>query len=136
MQIVKAAVESIMYYHTDGDSSTNGVYKIALGITVTSQNSKYVYDTETGYGKIKEDVLVQEVNSLGTASKLGIKQGDIIRAIVVDGTSYEFNRYFNIGDLLMTFTEGESFYIVYERSGIEHSTISYTVSKSDIIKVD
>lgn len=67
IQIVKGVTENIMLHYNDGEASTNGVYKITLGITVTSQNSKYTYNSENGYGTVTEEIVVSEIASGGIA---------------------------------------------------------------------
>ncbi len=137
IEIVKATVESIMYYHEDGDSTTNGAYKIALGVTVVAANSKYVYDAELGFGSVKEDLLIDDLTTTGIAYKIGLEAGDIITSMVINGEKFELDRYFDIGDLLITLTSGEKFYFFYidKDTGTEQKTSVYSVSDRDLSKI-
>lgn len=134
IQIVKGVTENIMLHYNDGEDSTNGVYKITLGITVTSQNSKYTYNSENGYGTITEEIVVSEITSGSIAkSKLGLKTGDILTSIVIDGVEYKLERYFDIGDYLLSLTEDSTFYFI---KGSGKSTNSYTVTASDLEQIE
>lgn len=135
IQIVKGVTENIMLHYNDGDDSTNGVYKITLGITVTAQNSKYTYDVENGYGKITEEIVVSEITSGGIARKIGLKSGDVLTAIIINGVQYELDRYFDIADHILYLTKDASFSFVYEQNGSEKTTSSYTVSSSVLFSV-
>jgi S1-C subfamily serine protease len=133
LEIVKAVTDNVMYYAMDGDDTTNGVYKITVGVTVTGQNAKYVYDEGKGYGKIVEDVLVMEVAEGSIAAdKLGIQAGDVLKAIVVDGVRYDIGRYFEIGHYVLALHEGVSYYFIKDTG---ETTGAYTVQKSDLNNV-
>lgn len=132
VEIVKGVAENIMEHYLDGDSSTNGVYKITLGLKVAAKNSKYVYDTESGYGSITEKIVVDTLTDGGIAQTIGLSEGDEVKAIVIDGVSYLLNRYFEIGNYVLALTEGVSFCFEYERNGEKKTTSEYTVSLSDL----
>ncbi len=132
VQIVKGVTENIMLHAKDGDEETNGLYKIKLGITVVSQNSKYTYDAASGFGSITEDILISEITENGIAAKLGLKKGDLLKAIVVNGERYTLNRYFEIGDHIPYLTEGVTFSFVCERNGEEKTTSTHTVLATDL----
>lgn len=130
--IVKAVTENILLHHKDGDDTTQGVYKTTLGVTVQAQNSKYVYDEETGYGNIVEDIVVLEVASDSIALSLGLQISDVITKIEYGGKVHGLNRYFDIADHLLHLTSGVSFRFIYERGGVEKQTTYYTIKASDL----
>jgi len=132
IDIVKPVVENIMYYSSFGETK---VKKITLGVTVVSQNSKYVFDEQIGYGKIVEDVVVKEVTGPITIA-LGLMVGDRIDKISVGGTTYEIDRYFEIGDILYTIRSGDSISVTYERGGVIYSSTPYTVKDTDLLVVE
>lgn len=132
--IVKGVANNILLHHADGDQTTNGVYKIKLGITVTGKNSKYTYDEGLGYGTITEDVLVSEVTAGGIAATMGLQAGDIVTGITFGGKTYAVDRTFHIGDILPYLTKGVTFAIVYQRNG-EKTTPTYTVKATDLLNV-
>ncbi len=134
VSIVKGIASNILLHHADGDATTNGVYKIKLGITVTGENSKYTYDEKLGYGRITEDVLINEVTAGGIASIMGLQAGDIVTGITFGGKTYAVDRTFHIGDILPYLTKGVAFSIVYQRNG-EQTMPTYTVKASDLLNV-
>lgn len=132
VDIVRATVENIMYYVQKGEKN---VRRISLGITVTSENSRYVYDKSTGYGTIVEDVMIANVGSGSIAEKMGIAIGDRISELIVNEEHYTLNRSFNIGDILLIIRENDVISLVYERDGATNTTSTYTVKAEDILKI-
>ena len=135
--IVKGVADNVIFYANDGNDQTNGAYKIKLGVTVTAENQKFVYDSEKGYGNIQEEITVSELTLLGLAQRMGLKTGAVLKAIVIDGEKYELDRIFDIGDLLFDVTVGKTFFFLYSYGGTDElQTRSYTVKASDLIKVE
>ncbi len=132
LNIVKNTTESILYYARQGERS---VKKITVGVTVRYENSKYVYDTESQYGKIVEDVIVDSVVSGSIAEGIGIKAGDKISSIKINGMEYAINRYFEIGDILYTIRQGDEISICYERGNEQKQTGMYEIKATDLIAV-
>lgn len=135
LNIVKNVCKNILNYHLDNDDSTQGVYKVTLGVTVTSQNSKYVYDVNSGYGTIKEEILIKEVSNDSISDILGLKENDIIKSIIINDKEYVLDRYFDLGDILITLRENDVISIKYDRDGLAYTTNNYTVLKSDLTNV-
>ena len=133
LSIVTGVANNIMAYYTD--TATNP-YKITLGVTVKSQNSKYVYDEKSGYGNIVEEIVVSEVSSSSIASTLELKANDILTKFVVNGTEHTLSRNFDIADIILTIRQGDVISFVIERDGASQTTAIYTVQKSDLNKID
>src|SRR5699024_352441 len=114
----------------------NGAYRITPGVSVTAQTSRYVYDGETGYGHIEEEVTAASVTKGSVAETLGLKEGDIIDAILVNGTEHEILRTFHIYDILLTVRAGENIRIRDERDGALQVTDGYTVSSTDLSPIE
>ncbi len=129
VEVVKGAVENIMFYSRTGEKNAKIV---TLGITVSTQNSKYVYNQSTGYGQITEDVVVQSVTNGGIAYKMGIKTGDRILSFTVNGQTKLINREFEIGDILLYIRKGDEFYITVERGGVNIELEKITVQNADL----
>ena len=132
LDLVTGVADNILYYANDGDDSTNGAYRITLGLSVTADSSRYVYDAATGYGHIEEVVTVSSVSAGTIAGKLELAEGDRIDALVVNGTEYGVSRTFHIYDILLTVRAGDSIRIRYERDGSLQMTDSYAVSTADL----
>lgn len=132
LEIVRNTVANIIYYANDGNDSTNGVYKPVLGVTVDSRNSRYVYDSSTGYGKIVEEVVIDTVNDASIAQSLGLQSTDILAAIIVNGTEYTICQSFDISDILLTVRASDSIAVLYERDSQICTSQSYILRDSDL----
>lgn len=130
IEIVCGTADNIIYYFEKG-YDTRCAYKITLGITVQSQNSKFVYDSLTGYGKICEEVVLSAVSEGSIAEKMGLEAGDILSAIIVNDTEYTITRTFNISDLILTLREGDTIRCEVERGDMTVKTSIYTLSETD-----
>ena len=135
LSIVKGVAKNVMHYHSDGNDETNGVYKATIGITVLSEKSRYVYNETAGYGEIVENIILSTVESCSIAETIGLQTGDRLISIKIDNTVYALNRYFDIADGLLSLTVGTQFSFVYQRSGEEYTTQTYTITASDILTV-
>lgn len=140
LEIVKGTVENILHYYNDGDSSTIGAYKITLGVTVTTQNSKYVYDASSGYGSVQEEVIVNSVTAGSIAETLGLQANDKIVSLFINDTEYTINRSFRISDLILTMRENDIIKVKYERTEndetAEHTSDGYTLARTDLVQLD
>ena len=135
LEIVRGTADSIIFYANDGNTETDGVSRLLLGVTVTTQNSKYVYDPSSGYGKISEEVVIASVSEDSIAQTLGLLEGDILTAVIINGTQYEIDRSFEIENLSLTVRANDLVQIVYTRNGESFITQQYTVSYSDLTQV-
>lgn len=140
LPIVTGAADNIIYFYEDGDSSTNGVYKVDFcsDSALMSQNSRYVYDKETGKGEIVEDVILGVAS--GLSSELGLEAGDTLCSFIIgrDGESIEYaiGRTFDISDLLFVLRPGDTFSVKYDRDGRKDLiTSSVTLEFSDFSSV-
>ena len=131
LQVVRGTVENILFHANDGDDLTSGLLTPTRGVTVTSQNSRYVYDAAAGVGKIYEDVSVAEVTSRSIAAELGVQEGDLLRALTVNGTTREIARSYDIGDLRLTLRPGDVLSFTVERDGDTVVTDTYTLTSDD-----
>ncbi len=131
LQVVRGTVENILFHATDGDDNTNGLLTPTLGIGLESQNARYVYDAAEGYGKIYEDVAVATISSRSIAAGIGIEEGDLVCAFLINGKAYEIARSYDIGDLCLTLRPGDTLSFTVERDGAQVSTASYTLDSDD-----
>lgn len=131
LQVVRGTVENILFHATDGDDNTNGLLTPTLGIGLESQNARYVYDAAEGYGKIYEDVAVATVSSRSIAAGIGVEEGDLVCAFLINGKAYEIARSYDIGDLRLTLRPGDTLSFTVERDGAQVSTASYTLDSDD-----
>lgn len=109
-------------------SAVSGVKKFTLGVTVSGTSSRFVYDSATGSGRIVEDVTVTAVEADCAARAMGLAEGDIITGVRIGETEYKINRFFEIGDLLLTVRAGDGVTISYKRGGQEGISSPYSVT--------
>ena len=157
VQVVKNAVENIVYYANDGKSATEGVMKFSCYAVFSSQNSRYVYDEVSGYGNIVEDVIVSSVgeNSQTVENQMGMKVGDVVKSVVVtrktselDGeqtvektivNTYEITRAFQIDDLYVALRTGDVVQFTVEREVEVTETVEgveTTVTKKQSVELE
>lgn len=135
LSIVKGVVENILYYDSDDDASTNGVYKTLLGVTVTTENTRYVYDSKTGKTQIVEDIIVSDVTKGSVAEQLGVQVGDKLLEIVVGNTRISLNRSFDISDALLSAVTNSDVSLSFERNGEVMQTEHYKLQSTNLKKV-
>ena len=141
LSIVKGTADNILHYYSDNDSRTVGAYKITLGVTVESKNSRYVYNEMTGKGSIKEDIVIKSIASSSLfspaiASTLKLQTGDILTAVEVNGVKFSLNRSYEIYDILLTVRAGDALKIHYTRAGTAATTSGYTVKSTDLSAIN
>lgn len=136
LPIVKGVAYNVWSHYTDETDETLGVYKIKLGLSVRSENMRYVYDTAKGSGEIVEDVFVAEIADGSIAQTLDLQVGDKITAITVDGEIFSLARDFQISDALFFATSGKKISLSYERNGEKYTTAEYTVLAQDLVLVE
>ena len=132
--IVKGAAENIIYHYSDGDEETSGVYKPELGARLSDRNSRFVL-TENGYGKIVEDICVNILQSGSVAEQAGLKRGDTITAVVVNGRTFTLERTFEIDDIFLTLRPGDRLRFIRQRDGAEGSGEEITLTSEMFSKV-
>lgn len=124
LSIVRGAVANIRHYN-DGTAR-----RLTLGVTVSTQNSKYVYDSSTGTGSIVEETVVQSVASSSIAADMDLQTGDILTHLVVNGTEYALERSFDVSDILLTVFANDTISFRYTRDGQSGQSGEYTVELS------
>lgn len=135
--IVTGTADNIIYYYKNGDGEAVVSYGVTLGIGYTTENSKYVYDSVSGYGEIMEDVIISSVTADSIAETIGFEVGDVLEKMIItdaDGVTktYEITRSFNVTDLLLTLREGYKISFTYTRGGETGTTSEYTITSSDL----
>lgn len=135
LNIVKNTVENLMYYYEQTGVASCGK-KLSLGITVAAQNSKYVYDSTKGYGKIVEEVMIEEVVEGKLASQIGMQVGDRVLSVILNETEFAVDRFFEIGDVLLLARANQQIKFKILRGGETITTTAHTISATDLIDVD
>lgn len=132
LDIVKGTVGNILYYfNNNGKTEPVKPGIITLGITVLGANSRYVYDPAAGYGKIYEDVTINEVTVNSIAEGFGLSGGDVIKSLIINGREYAICRTFTVSDLILTMRAGDNLSVKYLREGTEKTTENYVLQTRD-----
>lgn len=127
--------DGLIYYSAGEHIKTTKIAR--LGVTSRSLNSKFVLDEATGGGRIIEEVTVTDDPASGTlASMMGVKKGDILTSITINGQTVKVYRQFQISDFLLTARVGDTVSLGYTRGGVEGATTEVTVRQSDMVAVD
>lgn len=129
LEIYKAVVPNLI---AGFDGTTPSSAKTTkLGVNVLSENAKYVYDETKGYGKIHEDLTVENVTQNSLAARMGIAKNDRITAIIIDGTRHEILRSFAISDALYWLRDGSTLQVEVIRNS-NTQTLVCNVSAADL----
>lgn len=126
---VTKVADNIIYNFAKDNTST-GVVKLDLGLTVTSQNSKVTYSSNKF--TITDDAVITAVSDTTIAD---FQEGDIIKSIQINGTTYEITRAFQFGDMLLTVREGDDIIIKVMRDGAETNITLLDVSSDNFTHV-
>lgn len=131
LDIVTGTVENVLYYF-NAEGYEKGVHIITMGITVLAEDSRYVYDAALGYGKIKENVILNAVNTNSIAEELGLAVGDHVKSLLINGKEWQISRTFAISDLILTMRPGDGISVKYARGGVDKTTKTYVVQSRDL----
>lgn len=125
-----AKVADNIIYNFNKDNSATGVVKLDLGLTVTSQNSKVTYSANKL--TITDDAVITAVSDTTIAN---FQEGDIIKSIQINDTTYEITRAFQFDDLLLSVHEGDDIIIKVKREGIEINITLLDISSTNFTNV-
>ena len=107
--------------------SEERVQRALLGITVSTSDSKAVYNSETGSFTIEETVCVYEVSSGSLAD--GILQAeDILVSATVNDNTTEITRQYHIIDMMLDMRAGDVVTLKILHGG-EEMTVSITITE-------
>ena len=110
-------------YGTD----TERVQRALLGITVSTSDSKAVYDSTTGLVSIEETVSVYEVSS-GSLADGVLQAGDVLVSATINGNTTEITRQYHIIDMMLDVRVGDVVTLHILRAG-EEKTVSITITE-------
>lgn len=135
LEVAQGAAENILYWFGEGSGSSVTLKKPMLGVTVTSENSRFVYDDTLGYGTIREDIAVQSVESGSIAKAVGVQEGDVLTELKLGDTVYALDRNFDIADALLNARPDMTLTVTFTRGGTQMSG-TYTFKTSDFTAVE
>ena len=108
-------------------TNTERVQRALLDITVSTSDSKAVYDSTTGLVSIEETVSVYEV-SAGSLADGVLQTGDILVSATVDESTFEITRQYHIIDMMLYVRVGDTVVFKILRGG-EEKTVSIVITE-------
>ena len=114
--VINVADNIIHYY--DGTNKSK-VKLIDLGITITAENSRAVYNPTTNRTQIVDDAVVSTVQNGSVGKLMKFKVDDVIKTLSINGTVYNINRAYEFSDLLLKIKAGDKILIQVEREGYD-----------------
>ena len=123
--VAVSIAENIIDYCYGTD--TERVQRAMLGITVSTTDSKAVFDSDTGLISIEETVSVYEVSS-GSLAEGILQAGDILVSATVNGNVTEITRQYHVIDMMLDVRVGDEVTLCILCGG-EEKTVSITITK-------
>ena len=123
--VAVSIAENIIDYCYGTD--TERVQRALLGITVSTSDSKLVYDSITGLITIEETVSVYEVSSGSLADGI-LQADDILVSATVGGNTTDITRQYHIIDMMLDVRVGDVVTLKILRAG-EQKTVSITITE-------
>lgn len=115
VNIAAAVAQNIIDTCEADNANTKKMSKIVLGIQVSVNSSRGVYDEHTLSSKIVEEVAVKSVESGKLADTAGLKADDIIKSVSINGNVKEITRTFQVVDMLIGARAGDTIEFVVSR---------------------
>ena len=123
--VVVSIAENIIDYCYEKD--TQRVQRALIGITVSTSDSKSVYNSTTGLISIEETVSVYEVSS-GSLADGVLKSGDVLVSATVNDNTTEIRRQHHVIDMMLDVRVGDVVTFNILRGG-EEKSVSITITE-------
>ena len=105
--------------------------KATYGFTVAISDTTAIYDTDSGFMRIKETVRAAEISSNGGLASDVLQAGDIFLSATVGDYTIEITRMYHMVDLTLRINAGDELTFKILRNGIEQ-TVSVTVTQNHL----
>lgn len=107
-----------------------------LGISTYTKDRDVIYNTETGFVDIFDEVTVVQINAGGSVSTAGgLSSGDVLKSIKINNNApMEITREFHPRELMLTIREGDTIVIKADHAGTE-VTVTITASANYFTKI-
>lgn len=129
LEIFRAVVPNLID-NFNGSSPSSATTSL-LGVSVLSENTRYIYSAESGYGKIHENVIVKSVTKNSLAERMGVAENDRITALIIDSTRHEVRRSFAISDAMYCLRDGSTLQVELVRND-QAQTLQCSVTAADL----
>ena len=124
-RVAVSIAENIIDYCYGKDAQR--VQRALLGITVSTSDSKAVFDSATALIRIEETVSVYEVSE-GSLADGKLQAEDILISATVNGSTTWINRQYHIIDMMLDVRVGDVVTLNILRGG-EEKTVSITITR-------
>lgn len=88
--------------------------KATVGITIKAENSRSVYDAQTGKISIVQDVHIDQITEGSIAANSSLAVGDKIVSVTIKGQKYTISRTYQLVDLVWLAEVGDVIYFEVE----------------------
>ena len=136
MEIVESSVLDIIQNYYDNDADTFGVDRVKLGFTLTTTNSSYVLNPNTGLGRVVETLVVSEIIADSIFDDLGFVDDDVLTGFYINGEYFSINLNSDCDYLFALPRIGDLIAFEYSRSGVSYDSASHQVVKADLVTVE
>ncbi len=113
--ITKPLVEKII--ETCNGADVIHVTKPVLGIETETISSVPYYDSSKGYVDVVEEIKILLVKEDSLAEVSGLKAGDILESVIINGKEYLVTKNYLFSELLLSATEGDEVKLYVSRNG-------------------
>ena len=117
---VAAAVADNIIDYCDGNTTVQGKI-IKLGISLEVKSANVIYDEQSGECIKKEEVTIKTVAEDSIAKKAGLKVGDVLKSVSVDGSKIEITRVHQAPEATIDARAGSVIVYTVLRGGREFS---------------
>lgn len=114
VQVADNVAQNIIHYCADG--TKDRVQRCILGITLGTESSKAIYDSQTGQVNVEEVVSVSSVTEASLADGL-LAVDDVIQSITINGENYKITRTFKLIDAMLNVRVGQTVVFHILRAG-------------------
>ena len=126
--VAVSIAENILDYCLGKDNER--VQRALLGITVSTSDSKAVFDSTTGLITIEETVSVYEVSSGSLADGI-LQADDVLVSVTVGGNTTDITRQYHIIDMMLDVRVGDVVTLKILRAG-EDMNVSITITEDSL----
>ena len=126
---VAVAITENIIDHCYGKDETS-VQRAMLGLTVTSSDSRALYDPQSGKITLKETVSVYEVAADSLASGV-LQKEDVLVSITLDGKTTQITRQHQIIERMLDARVGDTVTIALVRGGTD-MTVDITITQDSV----
>lgn len=119
INVASAVADNIIDY-CDGRTTVRGKI-VKLGISLEVKSANVIYDGQSGECIKREEVAIKTVAEDSIAKKMGLKAGDVLKSVSVDGRKIEITRIYQAPEATIEARVGSVIVYTVLRGGTEFS---------------